>query len=63
MLFIHFVIMKFKFWNQLTTHLNLVVKKFTQENYNLDHFPFDHQDRFDNKLRYAMDYYIYMFDE
>ncbi len=49
--------MKFKFWNQLTTHLNLVVKKFTLEHYNLDRFPFGHQDRIDNKLRYAMVYY------
>jgi hypothetical protein len=44
--------MKSKLWNQLTTHLDLVVKMFAQDHYILDTFPFE--DWVDNKIRYAI---------
>jgi hypothetical protein len=38
--FSNLVIMKLKLWNQLTTHLDLIVQMYGQTFYTLDTFPF-----------------------
>jgi len=50
--------MKSKLWNELTTHLNLVVQMFAQNDYTLDTFPFGVviKDWVNNRVRYAIDY-------
>ncbi len=50
--------MKSKLWNQLTTHLDLVVKIFVYDHYILDAFPFEDaiKDLENNKIRYSIDY-------